>query len=59
MKLINPVEYQASLFVFDFKSNILQVSFNDTCIINRDIANAMYLQVDYLYLIFLGYGING
>jgi len=40
MKLTDIFEYQAALFVFDFKSNKLPVSFNDIFTFNRNMSHS-------------------
>ncbi len=60
MKLIDLLEYQASLFVFDFEAITLPVSFNDTFTFNRDMPNARdtrqshHLHVAKTYNVFAG-----
>ncbi len=60
MKLTDLLEYQASLFVFDFEASTLPVSFNDTLTFNRDMPNARdkrqshHLHVAKTYNVFAG-----
>ena len=74
MKITDIFEYQAALFVFDFKINKLPVSFNYVFTFNRNMSHScvtrnliaymwhkliMYLLKSYLYSTFHECGING
>ena len=51
MKLNDLMEYEATLFAFDFKTKKLPVSFNDIFMFNRDMPNArLTRQSDQLYV---------
>ncbi len=51
MKLTDLLEYQATLFAFDFKAKNLPISFNDSFMFNRDMPNSRETrQSDHLYV---------